>query len=67
MRNTDIWTPIIGIPIGFAFAFWLFHKAQEWVTHYQIEPVVAFLGLNAIGIIAVYLGIKAINWASRHY
>ena len=63
----DIWIPIVGIPIGCGLAYWLFIKTQEWVSIYQIEPIVAFLGLNAIGIIAIYLGIKAIKWASKYH
>lgn len=62
-----LWAPILGIPIGCALAFWLLTRTQEWATLYQIKPIVVFCGLNALGLVAIYLGIKAKNWASRHY
>jgi hypothetical protein len=63
----SIWLPVLGIIIGCALAVWILFKTQELVAHYQIEPIVAFCALNALGILAVYLGIKAKNWASRRY
>jgi hypothetical protein len=65
-RNINKWSPVIGVPIGCALGIWLVIKIQEWVTLYQIEPIVAFVGLNVLGIALVYLGIKAKNWANYH-
>lgn len=65
-KKTDRWIPVIGILIAFPVALWLLRLTQKWVTLYQIEPIVAFLALNILGISAIYLGIKAKNWASKH-
>ena len=65
-RIFDICASLIGIPLGFALAYWLLIKAQEWVTYYRIEPIVALCVLNVLGLVALYLGFQTRNWASKH-
>ncbi|MBA7674439.1 hypothetical protein ES703_82653 [subsurface metagenome] len=57
----NIAIPPLGITIGVSLAALILFKINNFVIVYQVNPKLAFLGLNAAGFIITYLGYKFIK------
>jgi hypothetical protein len=67
LNKSDIWMIILAIPISCVSAYYIVVEMQELVTIFHLNPQAVFIGLNFIGLLLCYLGIKLINWADNHH
>ena len=65
-KYRNIWIPIVGIPVGLLAGYQLVVILSELVNHYCINPLAAFLGLNAIGLLCIYFAIVCLDLSKSY-